>query len=150
MTPHGGRQITGLPLVSWKDAHDGSSGEGRVHIIHRYRCPSIGFYAWRNGGLSHRIMRGMATTHVGIRMAIHGGRRGKGLLPVHALMPPTQREVGDGCGHPIHRDELVEVHWSVRRNNGLTHWLRRRGRQLTVIGWGAKRSSRSGRTTSPT
>ena len=78
--------------------------------MHRHRCPSVSFYAWRNGGLSHRIERGIATTHLCVRMATRGGRRGKGLLPVHALMPRSHREVGDKRGHPIHRDELVEIH----------------------------------------
>jgi len=139
-----------LPLINWQGARDGSLGERRVRPIHRHRCPSVGLHVWRNGGLSQRIVRGIATTHLGVPIMTHDhtGRRVTGLSPVHALMPPSHREVGDGRVGPMHPGELVGIHWSIRRNNGLTHELRRIGRQRTVIGWGAKISSRSGRTTS--
>jgi len=134
----GGRRITGLPLISWQGACDGSLGEVRVRPIHRHQCLSVGLHVWRNGRLRIRIIRGIAT-YLGVPMLAHSGRRVTRLSPVHALMPPSHREGGDGRGHPIHCDELVEIHWSVRRNNGVTH-IPRKGRQLTEVGWGAKKS----------
>ena len=149
VSPRRGRRITGLLLINWKGARDGSLDEGRVRPIYRHRCPSVGLYVRRNGGLSHMIVREIATTHLGVRMATHSGRGRQGLSPVHALMPFSHRDVGGGHVRPMHPGELVEVHWSVRRNNGLTH-KPRIGRQLSVIGRGGKICSRSGRTTSPT
>ena len=111
---HGGRRIGWLPLINWKGAREGSLGEGRVCPMHRHRCRSGGLYVSRNGGLSHRVKRGMATTQLRFRMVTHRGKRGRGLLPVHALMQRSVR-VDDGRGRPIHRDELVEIPWSVRR-----------------------------------
>jgi hypothetical protein len=138
LSARGGKRFTGLPLISWQGARDRSLGEGRVRPIHGHRCPSVGLYVWRNSRLSHRIVPGIGTTHLSVRTATHSGRGVTGLSPIHVLMPPSHREVGDGRVRP------VEMHWSVRRNNGLT----RIGRQLTVIEWGAKKSSC--RTTSPT
>ena len=144
-----GRQYTGLLLINGKGALDGSSGKGRVRPIHRHRYPSVGFHVLRNGGLSHRIVWGITTTHRGVRKESHSGRRGKGLSLVHVLMPPSHREVGDGDVRPMHPGEWVEIQWSVRRNNGLTH-KPRIGWQLSVIGWGGKTSCRSSRTACPT
>ena len=111
LSARGGRRIGWLPLINWKGTREGSLGEGRVCPMHRHRCRSGGLYVSRNGGLSHRVKRGMATTQLRFRMATH---RGNGVFPVHALMQPSLR-VGDRRGRPIHRDELVEILWSVRR-----------------------------------
>ena len=91
----------------------------------------------------------MANTHLSVPVVTHSGRRGKGLSLVYGLMPPSHREVGDGHVPPMHRGELVEIHRSVQQTNSLTHKLSIGG-QLTVIGWGEKKSGCSGRTTTPT
>ena len=103
----GGRCITGLPLINWEGARDGSLGEGRVRSIHRHRRHSVGLHVWNNGGLSHRIVRGVATAHLGVPVVTHSGRRVTELSPIDALMQSSHREAGNG------RIDSVEIHWSV-------------------------------------